>query len=146
VDLVNRLNPAVERHWLLLIAGCLWTAVGVMLNVFAVEWLSVADPGVAAPLAFAGLIGALLVYRFGFLRLALRNIDRIGAIGDRACVFAFQAWKSYLIVAFMMTLGIGLRGSAIPKPDLAVLYMGIGGGLLLSSLRYYRQLVSAKDY
>ena len=41
---------------------------------------------------------------------------------------------------------IVLRGSAIPKPDLAVLYMGIGGGLLLSSLHYYRQLVETMNH
>ncbi len=115
MDLVNRLNPAVERRWLLLVAGCLWTAVG--------------------------LIAALVIYRFGFLRLALRNIARIGGVKAHVCVFAFQAWKSYLIVAFMMGLGIFLRGSPIPKPDLAALYIGIGGGLLLSSIHYYRELI-----
>jgi hypothetical protein len=146
VDLVNRLNPAVERRWLLLIAGCLWTVVGAMLNVFAFEWLSVADWGIAAPLALAGLIAALLVYRFGFLRLAIRNIARIGSAKARVCIFAFQAWKSYLVVAVMMTLGIVLRSSAIPKPDLAVLYMGVGGGLFLSSLHYYRQLLAYANH
>jgi hypothetical protein len=141
VDLVSRLNPAVERRWLLLVAGCLWTAVGVMLNVFAVEWLSTAAWAVSLPLAAVGLVAALVIYRFGFLRLALRNISRIGGVKQHICVFAFQAWKSYLIVVVMMALGIALRSSGIPKPDLAPLYMGIGGGLLLSSLHYYRQLL-----
>ncbi len=146
MDLVNRFNPAVEKRWLLLVAGCLWTAVGVMLNVFAVEWLSAAGWAVSLPLAAVGLVAALVIYRFGFLRLALRNIARIGGVKAHICVFAFQAWKSYLIVAFMMALGIFLRGSAIPKPDLAALYMGLGGGLLLSSLHYYRELMETFNH
>jgi hypothetical protein len=141
VDIVHRLNPAVEHHWLLLAAGAMWSAVGVMLNVFAYGWLRAADRGTSAPLALAGIVAAIVIYRLGFLRLALRNIDRIDGIGGRVCVFAFQAWTGYLVIAFMMALGIALRGSAIPKPYLAVPYMGIGGGLFLSSLHYYRQFL-----
>ena len=42
----------------------------------------------------------------------------------------------------MMTLGIYLRTySPIPKPLLAILYLGIGGGLLTSSLHYFANIV-----
>ncbi len=61
----------------------------------------------------------------------------------KRCVFAFQSWKSYLIVVIMIAMGIGLRHSPIPKPYLSVLYIGIGLALILSSfryLKYYREL------
>ena len=59
-------------------------------------------------------------------------------------MFSFQAWKSYLLVAFMIALGITLRHSALPRPILAGVYLAIGGALFLSSLRYYR-LLGAKS-
>ncbi|MBU0510786.1 MAG: hypothetical protein KJ638_03670 [Chloroflexi bacterium] len=42
----------------------------------------------------------------------------------------------------MIAMGITLRHSPIPKHLPAVLYIGIGGGLFLSSLFYYGILVS----
>ena len=58
-------------------------------------------------------------------------------MADKSCVFAFQAWKSYLIIAFMIGLGIFLRHSAFPRHYLAVIYLAVGLALLLSSLLYY---------
>jgi len=50
------------------------------------------------------------------------------------------AWKSYAIVAVMITGGVLLRHSAIPKPYLAIVYAAMGGGLFLSSFVYYGKL------
>ena len=81
-------------------------------------------------------------YFFGFSKVARKNIARINALrGSVSAFFAFQRWTSYPLVAFMIFLGIFLRlYSSIPKPLLAILYIGIGGGLFLSSLLYYRQV------
>jgi len=57
---------------------------------------------------------------------------------DKKCVFSFISWKSYLIIAIMIAMGAILRRSAIPKQYLAVLYIGIGLALILSSVRYMR--------
>ena len=57
------------------------------------------------------------------------------------CVFSFMTWKSYVIVAVMVAMGALLRHSPIPKPYLAILYIGIGLALLLSSIRYLRVLL-----
>ncbi len=53
-------------------------------------------------------------------------------------MFAFIPWKSYLIVAVMVIMGGVLRYSMIPKRELAILYIGIGLALILSSVRYIR--------
>ena len=42
----------------------------------------------------------------------------------------------------MVTFGALLRQLPIPKPYLAVVYFGIGGAMLLSSLRYFRIFLS----
>jgi hypothetical protein len=42
----------------------------------------------------------------------------------------------------MISLGIYLRVySPIPKPALAIFYIGIGGSLFLSSLHYYARVL-----
>ncbi len=137
----HRLKPALPRHWLMALAGLMWTAVGVMLGRYAFVWLAGSPSWVNAGLGLAGVAVAVPIYRLGFGKLARRNVERIRQLGDRACLFSFLAWKSYAIVAVMITGGVLLRHSAIPKPYLAILYAAIGGGLFLSSFVYYGHLL-----
>ncbi len=139
---LEKYEPAVHKGWLTLLSGLMWSGVGIMLCSLAYGWLVPEPIGRAVPLALGGLAAALVIYRFGFSKLADKNNDRIASYDrDKVCIFAFQAWKSYVIVIIMMALGITLRQSALPKPYLAVLYAGIGGGLFLSSLHYYGSLL-----
>jgi uncharacterized membrane protein len=72
--------------------------------------------------------------------LVRKNVDRFSSKRDRFCIFAFQEWKSYLIIVVMMSMGMALRHSVIPKPYLAAMYLGIGGGLFLASFGYFSSL------
>ena len=141
-EILTQCKPVVNKSWLHLVAGLLWTAVGVMLLNLAVGWLiPLGIPG-ALPYAFAGFLLALAFYFLSFSKLACKNVGRIENIqGEKSCIFAFQAWKSYPLILFMIALGITLRHfSPVPKPFLAIVYAGVGGGLFLSSLRYYGHL------
>ena len=95
-------------------------------------------------MALGGLALAFTIYHFGFSNLADKNIRRIQNIQThKVCFFSFQQWHSYPLVAFMISLGIFLRKySPIPKPYLAVMYIGIGGSLFLASFHYFKQLIS----
>jgi len=42
----------------------------------------------------------------------------------------------------MVSMGIGLRHSSIPKPYLSIIYLGIGVALFLSGTRYFRKLLT----
>ena len=128
---------AVNKRWLFVLAGLTWSGVGGYLIFLAYGWLRPVSPGRAILLASAGVLLALAIYRFGFSKLAEKNISRISQFKDRASIFAFQSWKSYIIIPVMIGLGIFLRHSSLPKPYLAIMYIGIGGGLFLSSLHYY---------
>jgi hypothetical protein len=112
-----------------------------MLCVLAYGWLLQVEDLNALLLTTAGVLLGTAIYRFGFLGLAIRNINRIHLLPEKACLFAFQEWKSYPLIAVMIALGITLRHSPIPKPYLAVLYIGIGLGLFLASMQYYLFLV-----
>lgn len=134
---IESLTPAVPKRWLLVIAGLMWSAVGLMLCRLAYQWLIDVDSNTGLLLGVLGTLAAVAVYRFGFLKIARKNIDRVCRFSGKHCLFAFQAWKSYLIIALMIALGALLRHSALPRYLLAVIYETIGGALFLSSLHYY---------
>jgi hypothetical protein len=135
---IDLFKPAVTKSVLLLLAGFVWLCVGTMLLVLAHAWLSNA-PGTIAIMFFGfGVVLALLVHHFGFLKIVDKNIERILPMAEKKCLFSFITWKSYIIILVMVALGTFLRHSAIPHRFLAILYTGIGLALILSSLRYLR--------
>ncbi len=138
--LPDKFKPAVSGRWLLLLAGLMWTAVGALLCRLAYAWLSTVGIKTAVALAAAGITLGLVGYRFSFIKMARKNSRRICELEDKSCLFAFQAWKSYLIIALMIGLGILLRHSALPRQYLALVYLAVGLALLLSSLLYYALL------
>jgi uncharacterized membrane protein len=71
----------------------------------------------------------------------MKNIQRILLQPERVCFFAFQAWKSYILVAVMVLLGYTLRHSHLHRLILAMIYSGIGTGLTLSSALYYDEFL-----
>jgi hypothetical protein len=83
------------------------------------------------------VISGLCAYRLVFSPIAGKNIRRIAQQPDRVCLFAFQAWRSYLLILIMTLLGFVLRQSNLPRPFLAAIYLTVGTGLLLSSVLYY---------
>ena len=138
---LSRFKPDVPKCWLFAACGVMWSLVGLMMCATGVGWLSSAGLARGAGFGAAGLIVAAAALRWGFGGIAARNIRRLRRLPNRGCFFAFQAWKSYLLIAVMIALGAGLRHSPVPKDALAIVYIGIGGALLLSSGRYYRHLI-----
>jgi hypothetical protein len=135
---MNRFKPAVTNTFLLLLAGIVWECVGIVLLYLAYTWLAAASSTRVYLYWATGLLLALLIHHFGFLRIVDKNLSRILKMNDKACFFAFYPWKSYLIVVVMVSMGSLLRHSMVPKKYLAILYTGIGLALILSSVRYIR--------
>ncbi len=133
----GRFTPAASRRTRTLIAGLVWSAVGVMLVAWAVSWLAAATPFATLTFGVGGVTLALVAWRMLFRRLAAKNLERLAGLPDRLCVFGFQSPQSYLITVAMIALGVTLRHSALPKPELAVVYLAIGGALFLASMRYH---------
>ena len=138
---IKKYDPAVDKRFLILFSGILWSVVGIMLCRLAINWLSPAGSQNTVWMGLAGFVLAFLIYRFGFLKLVSKNTDRILSKEGKVCIFAFQPWKSYLIVAVMILLGIILRHSPVPKPYLSIIYIGFGGAMFMSSLVYYRHFL-----
>ncbi|MES0362187.1 MAG: hypothetical protein ABUK20_14805 [Anaerolineales bacterium] len=143
---INTLKPGVDKFWLFVVAGLIWSGVGIYLDFLAYGWLRPVNISLGILFAVSGFLLAVAIYAIMFKRFADLNIVRIRDLpGDNICIFAFQRWTSYPLVVVMISLGIFLRVySPIPKPYLAVLYLGIGTSLFLASLRYYRYMFSIR--
>jgi len=141
--LINNFTPALEKNWLYLLSGLTWSSVGIYLCSLTINWFTPTKPLQTWLHILGGVSLASIIYRFGFSNFAYRNIQRVDSIPkQKVCIFAFQAWTSYPLVIFMITLGIVLRRySPIPKPWLGSLYIGIGGSLFLASLIYYWRIL-----
>lgn len=139
---MDTLKPAVPRTYLLLLAFFAWFGVGILLMSFAYSWLSKMQGMISFILAACGGASAFLIYHLGFRKIAGRNIARILPMEGEKCLFSFIAWKSYLIIIAMITMGSFLRHLSIPRYYLAVLYSAIGLALMLASLRYLRVYIN----
>lgn len=122
-----------------MLAGVVWTMVGLGLCTVSVYWLAVTDGNRTVPLII-GIMAGIPIYYFGFSRLVIKNRARIEKQSpgkDKICLFSFQSWRNYIIIVVMMAMGYTLRHLGISRNYLVPVYMAIGVGLFLSSLLYY---------
>lgn len=138
---LRKFTPAVDKKILILLAGLMWCGVGVMLIRYAVLWLSAFSIKEQVFFYLIGFMAALPIHFFGFIRIARKNLRRLMPMEVKKCVFSFMTWRSYLIVLLMVSLGITLRHSSLPKQYLSILYNGIGLALFLSGTRYLKVLL-----
>lgn len=135
----------VKRRTLLLLACLVWSAAG--FNILRIGLLTY--PGYLSLLNV--LLSALVfvvfqVFIFG--KLVKKHTQRISAYTEERQFFLkFFDGKAFVIMAVMMTGGIGLRATGI-APDwfIAVFYSGLGASLLLAGILFgcnYGQAITA---
>ncbi len=138
---LSNLKPAVPQSWLIGLAGSIWAGVGAMLCHLAIGWLQPVAAREKFLLFGLGIVLALAMYRTMFARLVSKNLARIETLPARGCLFAFQPWRSYILIVLMVMLGLAMRHSPIPRPILAVVYTTIGAALLMGAVQYWRKLL-----
>jgi hypothetical protein len=132
-------KPSVHRSWLIFAAGTVWLAVGIGLIAAACFWLYHTKWPLSLVLAVSSIVLGLIVYSFGFSRIVRKNLDRISAKPEAACLFGFQGWRSYFLILAMMLMGYGIRHLPVPRDIAAVVYFTMGSALCLGSLLYFRR-------
>ena len=135
---MNKLELITPKKILILVAGVMWTGVGILLNFFAARWFKLLSFNEIMLAIIGGFVLGMLIAYFGFGPLAQRNIDRIVKYPERVSVFKFQRKNMYFVVIFMISLGIFMRKTdIIPKNLLAPMYIGIGLALFVASFKYH---------
>ena len=135
---------SVQKQTLILIAGIVWAIAGfniVRIGLVAYQgnftwWrvlLSVAVYAVFQILIFGKMVG--------------KHTNRILQYEEeRQNFFRFFDTKSYLIMVFMMTLGIGLRVSGVvPNGFIAYFYTGLGASLLTAGVLFIVRYVRVRS-
>jgi hypothetical protein len=132
------LKPAVSKRTLLFIAAGVWTFAGSMLMFKGYKMLDTTGRFLWLKLLVV-LLGGIAFYLKLFSKLSLKHTLRIlGLKVSHPCLFSFFNFKSYLVMIFMISMGITLRTTGwIPFPYLAFLYLMMSVPLLLSSVRFY---------
>jgi hypothetical protein len=138
---IRQFTPSVSKSILVLMAGIMWCGVGIMLISFSITWLAPLTLRAKELFFGAGALAAVPIHHFGFTRIADKNLKRLMPLTEKRCLFSFITWRSYFTVLIMISLGITLRHSAIPKNYLSILYTAIGLALFLSGIKYLRFFV-----
>ena len=123
------------RH-LLLVNGILWTAIGVKIALIGVK----AYQSLAVIQWWYFLLSAVVFAGFWFMFTGVvrKYAARIMAMPEpKTSIFKTFSLKGYLIIAFMITLGITLkRIPQVPDSFIAWFYCGLGPGLLSAGIRF----------
>ena len=128
----------VRTHHLLAINGALWTAIGTKIaiagirNYLQVPWKkSLLWMIPLSVLVFAG-------FYVMFTGVVRKYSERILSMQEEKMnVFRTFSLKGYLIIAFMISLGISLKSiPGIPRSFFAWFYCGLGAGLLSAGIRF----------
>ena len=127
----------VRKIHLLAVNGLLWLAIGTKIAITGVVryletpaeklwWMIPASVAV-----FAG-------FYFMFSGVVRKYAERVHALpGPMEPVWKTFGLKGYLIIAFMISLGISLKHiPGIPEPFFAWFYLGLGLGLVSAGVRF----------
>ena len=130
----------MKKENLITVAGVVWLLAGANVALIglrsAVE-MSSAAVGVVGALV-VGTVAAFFAFHAMFGKLVLKNAQRIrGLDGERLNFLRFLDLKGYLIMAFMMFFGFGLRLTGlIPNWFFAFFYTGLGCALALAAMKH----------
>ena len=103
----------VSKRTLLLIAGLVWLAAGVNILRIGLKALIPLFSGGTGRLLLALGLAVVICAAFSlmFHRIVVKHTARILAYETKQPAYRFFDTKSYILMAFMMTLGITLRRS-----------------------------------
>lgn len=127
----------VKRNTLLLLACLVWSAAG--FNILRIGLMAYPAYLTAVNYLLPVLVFAVFQW-FIFGKLVKKHTARITSyLEERHFFLKFFDGKAFVIMAVMMTGGIGLRVSGLaPERFIAVFYTGLGGALLLAGLLFGR--------
>ena len=130
----------VQRDNLLLIAGIVWMIAGINILIIGITaYIGSANMAWwAILLMILGTLVVLGLFHAMFGKMVKKHVTRIRVFEDKPHnPLLFFDLKSYLIMAFMIALGITLRVSDIvPNWFIAFFYTGLGSALVIAGLGF----------
>lgn len=140
----------VTKQPLIILAGIVWLIAGVNVAQLGVR-AAIGMHGVTTIIVLALVGGAVAIFcafHSMFSKLVKKNVQRIADLeGERHLVFRFFDRKSYVMMALMMSFGIGMRAAGIfPDWFIAFFYTGLGLALTLAGASYIARGVRGRAW
>lgn len=125
----------LQKKWLIVENALLWMAAGFNILRIGVG-AAVSDTSATAFHVVLRAFPVFAAFAAMFARVIKKNSRRILAMPQpRAPFYRFLDLKGYIVIAFMMTLGVALRHiGPIPDAFFAFFYTGLGAALFLVGL------------
>lgn len=132
----------VNRQVLLITAGIVWIVAGAnILRIGIATWLG--NSGDWLFKVGEATVVFLLFFLFVFKKLYYKHTQRIEQKNDKSCPFSFFDVKGWIIMTFMITLGVTVRKlHLLPDAFISVFYTGLSIALMFTGalfLRYWWQ-------
>lgn len=123
---------------LLIVAGIVWCFAGINVLGIGLSELIGFSTAPALGLAAASIVTFVLFSRM-FHRVMAKSTRRIWGFGDmRMSIFKLFDARGYLVMAFMMALGFGLRATGLaPAWFIAFFYTGLGTALCMAGVAFF---------
>ena len=133
--LLSTLKPGVPKRWLFFMAALVWAYAAFRVLKMAFQYAPEGSLPLWEVIVF-GLIGFVVFFNFVFLKVCRKHIRRISSMEQKKpCLFAFFGWKSYLLIAIMVSMGILFaRLEVLPLFLQGIFYIALGASLFLSAL------------
>ncbi|MFH1296627.1 MAG: hypothetical protein ABIJ04_05055 [Bacteroidota bacterium] len=134
----KKFKPGIPKRHLLLVATAVWLFAGAFLLYRGIRMLpETTYLWVKIPLA---IVAGLIFFHLLFLRVSLKHITRIRSLEIlRPCIFSFFDWRSYLLMAIMITSGILVRKTGwVDEQWVSLFFITMAAPLLLSAVRFFR--------
>ena len=129
----------VKKQSLLLIAGIVWLIAGLNVLIIGIETWRITTMAYAYKIGFAVLTFSVFFFAI-FQPLYKKYTKRILAFEQPKPFYAFFDTRGWLIMAFMMTLGISLRKfNLAPNNFIAPFYTGLSLALSLTGLYFIKE-------
>lgn len=138
----------VRKHHLLLMQVLCWLAPGIVIfrkGILAMIAVAETNPQQVWWLLLIA-VGVLVAFLLMFHKFVNRYTERIlNFPTPNKSLFAFFDIKGYILIFFMMGLGISLKYMPfLPTQFFAAFYPGLGGALTVSGIRFFVSWLSIK--
>jgi len=143
---LQKYKPGVSKRSLLFVAGCVWTIAGGILITRGLIKVIASNHYLLPELIIAAIVG-IIFYIVLFSRISSKHITRITLIKvEDPCFFSFFNFRSYLMMAIMISGGITLRKLNVINPDILYsFFLAMGLPLLISAYRFFFSWVKNKS-
>ena len=139
----------IKKNQLIAVAGVVWLLAGLNVAVLGVR-AAIDMRDVAAIVLIAITGGAVAVFcgfHSMFSKLVKKNSQRIYELeGECHNPFRFFDRKGYIMMAIMISMGIGMRAAGLSRVFIAFFYTGLGLALSLAGASYIARGVRGRAW